>query len=231
MDKLKQHLRAHREQLDIDEPGDAVWLNVEAAAPVVKKLSPVALLYRYAAVLLVAAGLSIGILLLLPNRASIKNADAFAFVMPALPGNNKKQQPILPSTGPVTQPASEKKSLAKNKKPARIDPYELLGSFSNNYTQLVKLQLKSIRATPVWGEEPGYFNDFKSSLEQMDADEAALRKIIKRDGLDEHLLEQVIHIYQQKLDLLKTLKSEIGKVNGSSKPANADSLKSYFINI
>jgi len=231
MDKLKQHLRAHREQLDIDAPGDAVWLNVKAAAPVVKKLSPVALLYRYAAVLLVAAGLSIGILLLLQNSVPVKNAGAVAFVMPALPATNKKQQPVLPSTEPVAQPGSEKKSLANNKKPARIDPYELLGSFSNNYAQLVKLQLKSIRNTPVWGEETGYFNDFKSSLEQMDADEAALRSVIKKNGLDEHLLEQVIHIYQQKLDLLKTLKSEIGKVNGSRKPANADSLKSYFINI
>lgn len=231
MDKLKQHLRAHREQLDIDEPGEAVWLNIEAAAPVVKKLSPVALFYRYAAVLLVVAGLAIGIRLLLQNREPVKNADAFAFVIPTLPGNNKKQQTILPSTAPVAQPGSEKKLLAKIKKTAPIDPYELLGSFSNNYAQLVKLQLKSIRATPVWGEAPSYFSDFKSSLQQMDADEAALRTIIKRNGLDEHLLEQVINIYQQKLDLLKTLKSEIGKVNRSPKPTNTGSLETYFINI
>jgi len=231
MDKLKQHLRAHREQLDIDEPGETTWLNIQAATPVVKKLSPVALLYRYAAVLLVVTGLTIGIRLLLQNKQPLKNADAFAFVTPVLSNNKKQPHTSFPSIAPETQYDPAKKSLANNKKPARIDPYELLGSFSNNYAQLVKLQLKSIRATPVWGEEPSYFSDFKFSLEQMDADEAALRKIIKRDGLDEHLLEQVINIYQQKLDLLKTLKSEIGKVNGSPKPANADSLKSYFINI
>jgi hypothetical protein len=231
MDKLKQHLRAHREQLDIDEPGEATWLNIRAAAPVVKKLSPVALLYRYAAVLLVVTGLAIGIRVLFQYKQPIKNADAFAFVTPVLSNNKKQPHPSFPSTAPGTQTDPAKKTLARNKKTARIDPYELLGSFSNNYAQLVKLQLKSIRATPVWGEEPSYFSDFKSSLEQMDADEAALRIIIQKNGLDEHLLEQVINIYQQKLDLLKTLKSEIGKVNGSPKPANADSLKSYFINI
>jgi len=121
----------------------------------------------------------------------------------------------------------------KREKENTIDPYQLMHSFENNYTQLVNLQLNSIRCTPVYAETQGYFSEFKTSLKQMDADEANIRTSIKANGLNEQLLQQLINIYQEKLNVLKSLQQEINKINNRIKQNQlpTDTLTTHFINI
>ena len=98
---------------------------------------------------------------------------------------------------------------------------------------MVKLQLKNIRSTPVYGETADYFNVFKQTLKQIDTDEANIKNNIKTNGLNDVLLEQLINVYQEKINVLKNLQQEMNKINNKVKDNQlpSDSLKSHFINI
>jgi hypothetical protein len=67
----------------------------------------------------------------------------------------------------------------------------------------------------------------------MDADEAATRNLIKMNGLSSGLLQQLINIYQEKLNVLKNLQTEINKINSRVKQNQlpTDTLTTHFINI
>ena len=98
---------------------------------------------------------------------------------------------------------------------------------SVNYEQLVSYQLDQIRSTPIYAESPGYFSGFKEQLEQMDSDDAQLKKDIAQYGMNAAMLDQIINVYQQKLNLLKGLQKEIQKMNSQS----GENKKGYYLNL
>ena len=57
----------------------------------------------------------------------------------------------------------------------------------------------------------------------MDQDEQAVRNDIKTYGLNTEFLEQLINVYQQKLNLLKNLEAEINKMNNKVREKQARS--------
>ncbi len=59
----------------------------------------------------------------------------------------------------------------------------------------------------------------------MDQDEQAVRNDIKTYGLTSEFLEQLINVYQQKLDVLKNLQTEINKMNNKVREKQAPSEK------
>lgn len=66
----------------------------------------------------------------------------------------------------------------------------------------------------------------------MDLDEVAIRNNIRRRGISNVSLEQLINVYQQKLDVLKSLQAEINKMNTRVKEnTTTDSLSKYYLNI
>jgi hypothetical protein len=97
----------------------------------------------------------------------------------------------------------------------------------------VALQLSTIRGTPVYNETEDYFDGLKTQFRQAEADESNIKNTIKKQGLTDELLEQMIAIYQQKINLLKTLQSQITIINKKVKEnhTTTDSLKTSFINI
>ena len=90
-----------------------------------------------------------------------------------------------------------------------------------------------IANTPIYGESASFYNDFIDKFKQMEKDEKIVKKEIIQFGLNDMLLDQLINIYQQKLNVLKLLQSEINKTNIRFKQnRNAvDTLKANYLEI
>lgn len=67
----------------------------------------------------------------------------------------------------------------------------------------------------------------------MEKDESDIKKQIIAHGLTDELLEQLINIYQQKLNVLKQLQTEINKTNSRYLQTNpvSEITKTSFLNI
>lgn len=237
MDKLKQYLQENSEGLDVNQPGDEVWDKIQKAGNLQPSAKRV-LMYpaRAKRLWLYAAAASVIVLLFAGLKWITQKPGTESIALASVP------VPAVPKNAIDTASFNNSKpseTIAAIKEPAKtplypaVNPYELLGSFSHNYRQLVKLQLKSIRRTPVLAEDPAYFDDFKTALVQIDRNEKGIRAVIKKQGISEDLIEQLINLYQQKLDVLKTLQSEINKLNNRAKEDHprSDSLSGYFLNI
>lgn len=234
MDKLKQYLQENSSGLDVNQPGDELWSRIqEAGSPaqpakeVVMHPAPKKRLWTFAAAALVMVLLFAGWKWIAPPTGTESTALAS---LPVPVEHNRVNDPVIKTNDAPLVTTAPVQHVAQAK---MVDPYELLGSYSSNYRQLVKLQLRSIRRTAVLAEDPAYFDDFKRTLVQMDRDEKNIRSVIRKQGFSEDLLEQLISIYQQKLDVLKTLQSEINKLNNRARETKpkSDSLGGYYLNI
>ena len=239
MDDLKKYLQQHKDEMDADVPPNDLLHRIQLQTVPEKKNKLYPVLVRIAAAACILAVVGLGIKWLLEKKGAKVDIVKSPISTPAqnapaiLPSN------ISPDTlkKVIIANANQKTSVintAKNIVPKKLnEPYLLMQSFEYNYSQLVKLQLKNIRSTPVYGETPDYFNDFKQTLHQIDNDEATIKYNIKTNGLNDVLLEQLINVYQQKINLLKNLQQEMNKINNKVKDNQlpSDSLKSHFINI
>ena len=108
-----------------------------------------------------------------------------------------------------------------------------LNQIENTFTQIINLQKAKVNTTPLNAESPSYFNDFTIQMKHMERDEQTIKKDIRKSGLTDELLDQLINIYQQKLNMLKQLQNEINKTNSRFKQNRGpvDSTKTYFLNI
>jgi hypothetical protein len=102
-----------------------------------------------------------------------------------------------------------------------------------SFTQVINLQKARISTTPLYAESPVYFSEFHNQLQQIEKDEAQIKSYIQKNGMSDELLEQLINVYQQKLNMLKLLQTEMQKLNSrfkQNRPA-VDTLKTYFLNL
>ncbi|MGG9962237.1 hypothetical protein [Ferruginibacter sp. SUN106] len=236
MDEFKKYLQEHKDEMDVDTPSAGLLQRIQTQTAAKKKntLYPLLLRISAAACMLVIIGFGIK-WLLTKNKTGEKIVNA-----PSTP-QQKIPEALRVTIDTTTNKniAAEKNTIAaltpeKNTGPKKMpEPYQLMRSFEYNYTQLVKLQLKNIRQTPVYGETPDYFNDFKQTLQQIDTDEAIIKKNIRSNGLSDILLEQLINVYQEKINVLKNLQQEMNKINNKVRENQlpADTLKSHYINI
>jgi len=255
MDNFKKHLQQHLEEMDTDVPGNAVWQRIQKdTAPVVNKRIPVKRVYQYAAAACVLLCITAGIRFWIrapqtTQPATITASDSFS--KPAIIAN------IQPETAPISenkqpektmQPASNTPAIlatdytkttspkphARVKKSTIPDDPSLLivNDVEQNYALLVNSQLAQLRTTPVYAESPDYFSTFKKQFKQIETDEATVKKDIRQHGLNDELLQQLINMAQQKLNVLKDLRTEIKKLNKNVHQAQtSDSSQSYYLNM
>ena len=253
MDKFKQYLQENSSKLDLEEPGERVWKNIRKqkveAKPVITMFA--VLRYAAAACILVLAGIGIWHLTghqsntpvaivkeikdsLKSNKTTTLDKDsvtapqniASANVDDQMKVNNSIPADKLKTTESNTHKANKEKN---NKTPEMGE----LRYVENNFMQVINIERQKINSSPLYAESPAYFNDFKNRMMQMDNDEKLLRSDIRKHGPDSELIDQLINIYQQKLNLLKQLQTEMNKMNSrykQNKPAS-DSLATYFLNI
>jgi hypothetical protein len=102
-----------------------------------------------------------------------------------------------------------------------------------SFTQVINLQKARISSTPLYAESPGYFKDFTLQMRQMEKDEKQIKIDIRKNGMSDELLDQLINVYQQKLNMLKLLQTEMQKLNTRYKQNRVavDTVKTYYLNL
>ena len=233
MDDFKKYLQQNKEQMDIDTPPVELFNRIQKQS-VNRKGKVYSMFLRVVAAACFAAVIFFGAKFLLRGDDK-KQVVASSTAKPVDSSRPSALNSIDTLHQLVKANSPEKVAQQKNTETKKQLPvaYQLLNSFENNYNKLVSLQLKSIRNTPILGESPGYFNGFKLRMHQIDEDEFMLKTQIKKNGLHDELLEQLINVYQQKINLLKDLQQEISSMNNKIKENRqpADSTRVYYINI
>ena len=161
-------------------------------------------------------------------------------ITPATNENAKAQTPVM---GAPTLLARTEPQKIKTRNPGAItneagpvnskDALEALSDIENSFTQVINLQRARVSTTPMYAETPEYFNDFKIQIKQIERDEKVIKSDIAKRGLTDELLDQLINLYEQKLNTLKQLQIEMNKTNNRFKQNRGpvDSTRTYFLNI
>lgn len=238
MDELKKYLHNHAEDLNLDEPGPQVWHNIQRETQPVKKASVVMMVTRWAAAACILALAGIGIWHMMGNKQNAP-AETIAKTIKATPPAQQLQpeqkEPVTEKTIPENTIArTEPHTTNKNGQPANTDErLALLHNVESSFTQVINLQRERVSSTPMFTETPEYFNDFKIQIRQMEKDEKVIKSDIAKRGMTDELLDQLINLYQQKLNTLKQLQTEMNKTNNRYKQNRGpvDSTKTYFLNL
>ncbi len=243
MDELKKYIQNHAEELDLDEPRPQVWQNIQRETQPVKKTSVVVMITRWAAAACILALAGIGAWYVFGNRDNT-NTQAAAKIEIAKP---QPPQTAPVQKEPVTIEKNETPLIARTEhhinknKPATgnrqplMDPESLntLHNIESSFTQVINLQRDRVSSIPMYAETPEYFSDFKIQIRQMEKDEKVIKSDIAKRGMNDALLDQLINLYQQKLNTLKQLQIEMNKTNNRYKQNRGpvDSTKTYFLNL
>jgi hypothetical protein len=237
MDELKKYLQSQKDQLESDGPSEKVWEGIldSINAPVKSMLLRN---WSIAASVIVLAG--IGILLL--NRSNQNTTPIVRSTIKEIAPSNladKDSKTKIVSldkneiTKPLNFPAASPITTIHTIQELNSREESKLSSMEASFTQVINLQKARISTTPLYAESPIYFSEFNIQLQQMEKDEAQIKTYIKKNGMSDELLDQLINVYQQKLNMLKQLQTEMQKLNSrykQNRPA-VDTLKTYFLNL
>ena len=248
MDELKKYLLQNADALDTDAPPSHIWQQVKAqTVKVPAKVAGIKTILKYAAAACVAAAIAGGAVYISMQQQQVDEKLVTIGKLPHFNARSVHKQNITEplkqqntdlavvkpphKTAPVITPDTRK----KRKTAPSVQPADdlVVQHLRNNYAQLTSMQLDRLRNTPLYAEDPSYFNSFKTQLQQMDADEKLIRKDIRSNGLDDNMLEQLINVYQRKLQILKDLQTEITRMNNRVKQRQlpTDSAKISYLKI
>ncbi len=241
MDELKKYINQRAEQLDIDVPKEKVWLAIKQdLQPVKRNATLVYMKWAVAACVIALAGFG---LYKFQDKSELQVASYKLPVTKDQEPRTKSQETIISNQQATTsnelQVASNQQPKTNNRKPATSNQLSTsnnqlaLQQVENTFTQIINLQKAKVNTTPLNAENPRYFNDFTIEMKRMEKDEQGIKKDIRKSGLTDELLDQLINVYQQKLNVLKQLQNEIHKTNNRFKQNRipSDTTTTYFLNI
>jgi hypothetical protein len=260
MDKLPSYLQAQKMEMDFDEPSPLLQQKIvqQSEPSIAKKVIALQWLkWAAAACIIVFAG--VGVYSLIKNKENATTTIATNKVIENIKPTDTNTIAILPSekitksetTNTVLlkkkiekavtnntknkpqEPLLTKNKLNKTPTPIATPINKAIEAIDEQFLQVVNIQKERIKNTPLFAENETYFKDFKEQMKLLDKDEQATRNTLKKDPLNADVLGGLITIYQQKLGLLKSLQTEINKLNNKYKQNKApiDSARSYFLNI
>jgi hypothetical protein len=246
MDEFKKYLQNHADELDLDEPRPQVWQNIRQEVSGVKKTNVVMLVTRWAAAACVLALAGIGVWFLANDREAT-TVPKTTVVIKNTTDTPGTENPVTASTESLKVQPEDKKvtdhspTVFKTNRAvtAKTNPgtsktdLRMLTEIESSFTQVINLQRARVSTMPMFAETPEYFDDFKVQIRSMEKDEKSIKAEISKRGLNDALLDQLINLYQQKLNILKQLQIEMNKTNNRYKQSRGpvDTAQTYFLNI
>ena len=106
-----------------------------------------------------------------------------------------KKKPVL-----FSKTGASMKKRQIDQQPMGKPDMRALTEIENSFMQVINLQRARVSAMPMYAETPEYFNDFKIQIRQMEKDEKLIKSDMVKHGMNDDLLDQLINLYQQKLD-------------------------------
>lgn len=237
MDKLREYLLRHRSDLDVDPPASDTWEYIGSNIPARPASRRRILSYAAAACLIALVGVGIW-LVTRDNKAA---SDTVKFNRANLTKDSGKlkmekaprQEEKAAGNDMARSIPTPKRAGHKGHAQKREGPPDAIAAIDRSYSTLIDYQLKKLRATPLYAESDSYFSFYIRQFKEMDQDEQQVRNDIKAYGLTGELLDQLINVYQQKLNLLKNLQTEINKMNNKVREKAAPTARTevYYLNI
>lgn len=240
MDELKKYLQNHAEELNLDEPRPQVWQNIQQQTQPEKKRPVIMMITRWAAAACILALAGIGAWYMINEKKATPVQTAQTSTATTITPDSVKPEPVvIEKNEPVliakaTDRINKRKPAAPNKQTVSSQETLVnLRNLENSFTQVINLQRDRVSSMPMYAESPEYFNDFKVQIRQMEKDEKVIKSDIAKRGMNDQLLDQLINLYQQKLNTLKQLQTEMNKTNNRYKQSRGpvDSTKTYFLNL
>ncbi len=243
MDELKKYLQQNAAEMDVDTPRPQVWENIERATATPKKPATIIAFTRWAAAACILVLAGIGTWHVIADQQPTPSTQVAQTVKPQLtPAQKETVTPAIKEAieEPVTaktenrHPNKQKPNKPINQKPTNTAAdIAALTNIENSFTQVINLQRARVSNTPMFAETPEYFNDFRIQIKQIEKDEKVIKSDIAKRGMNDELLDQLINLYQQKLNTLKQLQIEMNKTNNKFKQNRGpvDSARTYFLNI
>ena len=251
MDEFKKYINQRADELDIDMPREKVWQSIKQdLQPAKRNATLVYMKWAIAACVIALAGFGLYKIQDTSQKPQVASAtqpkqtiEVPTTELPTviakadlqndknLVQNSKFQVSNKPQTSNSKSQIQNNKQPITNKQLSR--GITALNQIENTFTQIINLQKAKVNTTPLNAESPGYFNDFTIEMKHMERDEQTIKKDISKTGLTDELLDQLINVYQQKLNMLKQLQNEINKTNNRFKQNRSpeESTKTYFLNI
>lgn len=254
MDEFKKHIQQRLDELDIDEPNEQHWENIhQQLFPKKGLVISIAVKWAVAACVVLLAGIGFFLIDKESNPKSMVVAPSITkeiksnTVQPEPATTNDKEDGSVDVRGvkpisqkkPVTASTDIRKEFAVERKHTETKrnyaaEKALLG-VESSFTQVINIERERVNTTPLNAEDPSYYKDFNQRMKEMETDEAIIKQDISKQGITNDLLDRLINIYQQKLNVLKQLQTEIQKTNTrykqSRQQGQADNQKTYFLNI
>ena len=235
MDRFKQYLQQNADELGDEEPQEQLWNKISGQLTVDRKRGIMRQILNYAVAAsvigLIVAGAYFG-LNQNSNKKSVaqQKSNSKDSISKKVPIEIIPERPIIAATK-ITVPQKIKKDFTEVKKENSTE--YVMASVENSFITLISLQKEKVNRTPVFAEDPAYFNDFYSQLQQMDQDEKEVKEDIAKIGLTNEMLSRLINMYKQKLSVLEKLQTEINKTNTRYKQSkNPNEVqKNYFLQL
>jgi hypothetical protein len=241
MDELKKYLQNHADKLNVDQPRPQVWANIERETSAPKKPATLIVFTRWAAAACILVLAGIGTWHIFNNKPDQPQLQAKTENKATQPAPAQKEAnaeiaelTTIAKTNEPNNKTKGQKLKAKSQSPVNSkEAIEALTNIENSFTQVINLQRARVSTTPMYAETPEYFNDFKIQIKQIEKDEKAIKSDIAKRGMTDELLDQLINVYEQKLNTLKQLQIEMNKTNNRFKQNRGpvDSTRTYFLNI
>ncbi|MEO8171894.1 MAG: hypothetical protein ABI581_02380 [Sediminibacterium sp.] len=245
MDEFKKYIQSNADRLNLDEPGPQVWQNIQLETQSAKKRPVILMITRWAAAACILALAGIGAWYIINDKKTVpvqtvaikektevKEKTNITPTPEKKPVVIEKDEPVV--IAKTTDRIHKHKPEIKNTHPVN-SPETLINlqNLENSFTQVINLQRDRVSSMPMYAESPEYFNDFKIQIRQMEKDEKVIKSDIAKRGMNDQLLDQLINLYQQKLNTLKQLQTEMNKTNNRYKQSRGpvDSTKTYFLNL
>lgn len=252
MDKLKEYLLRRKADLDVDSPANDTWDSIrpkiadeqDRTGLVTKPAFTTrpgfpTWIVRYVAAASIIALAGAGLWLLMKdNKAPADTAKHNSSTIIRDSGREtientireEEKSPIKDMARSTSIPKRVKQKARSRKPPESSDEIDAI---DKNYSSLIDYELRKLRAIPLYAENGSYFSFYVEQFKQMDQDEQQVRSDIKTYGLTGEFLQQLINVYQQKLNVLKDLQMEINKMNNKVMEKEGPSQKAevHYLNI
>lgn len=239
MDRFKQYLQEHKDELDIEVPKESAWQSIRQQVSSKTKKNVFIMYAKWwaAACIILLAGSGI-FYFYTANQVSQTKIKAVAAKDTSSPGYKEPIEELAALASPKlikkVNTIQEQKPTSENNSHKTDSLAEMiLSQIQDTYNPAINVQLKQVRDLPLLAEGSSHFEYFKKQLNELDRDEKTIFKTIKYEGPKNDFLQHLINIYQQKIFLLQRLQLEITKMNNhilqGERPT--DTTKRHFLNI
>jgi hypothetical protein len=232
MDELKKHIQLHRTELDTDEPAEMGWSNKGTRKPVVRNMY---LRWAVAASLV----LTIGAMAYFFPAKETKEPMSLLHIEHGwdirVKTHKKDTSPIVIITNQRKKPVTRRADVVKKTKRRIEAPPPVYGfeGIEASYATMLDLQRERLRKQPIYGEDAAYFDLFKKQFATLAQEEEQVKQQVRKKGMQDEHLDELISIYQEKINVLKQLQFEINRINTRTKQAdpNANTRPPSYINL